>query len=456
MFGLWFVRLNVPCRLTPPTGSPRPVASGLEMQSGSGADRRPPPPVRRSWPVRRCARAHPAPRWADTLPRSASHVLLYSGMVGVCCAGGWTDATMSVMTGSESQFPTGSAVGNVQLPPTLKVRYKQPDAYHPKLRFWFTPDSFEQLGTADGTAVASWSNVANICYPGHASADCTTAKQTNGENMAPESLRQASAGSQPVYKKALVNGRGAVRFTRGAVDGTSGKYLQMETTATSGTAGFTTNPFTANTYTIFLVARTQPGNTDTGVQGVLNLAKASSDSTLDGLSLYKDSVVCASGGGKPGLGCAGTTCSKCDTSKYTTFGTYSARYGATAVTDDNSCTSLCVGTCSLSSVPAACQALWGPANNQNFQDSDQWHVIVLQVDGTVLKGYIDGYHASSTPPIYVSAGAAATIAQLRLGLVDQADQANSVFVTPCFSRPLTSSLALAQAHAQAHHVCKLR
>ena len=58
-------------------------------------------------------------------------------------------------------------------------------------------------------------------------------------------------------------------------------------------------------------------------------------------------------------------------------------------------------------------------------------MIVLQADGTTLKGYIDGYHASSLPPLYVSAGAAATIAQLRLGLVDQADEANSVVSPPC-------------------------
>lgn len=77
--------------------------------------------------------------------------------------------------------------------------------------------------------------------------------------MADEALKQTAGGSRPIYKKGLLNGRGFVRFTRGASDGTSGQYLEMQTTSTSGIPGFSVNPFTSNTntYTIFLVARTQ-------------------------------------------------------------------------------------------------------------------------------------------------------------------------------------------------------
>jgi len=389
-------------------------------------------------------RCVPAPRQHAPRPLGFLHlrIMCLVGTVGLCQAAGWTDASKSVMTGKTSEYPLHQ--NNVKFPDSLTVRYKQPDAYHPKLRFWFTPDSFEDANTADGTKVALWKNVANICYPGHSSADCTVSKIANGENMAVEALKQSSTASQPVYKKGLINDRGAVRFTRSAVDGTGGTFLQMETTASSSTAGFTASPFADDKYTIFLVARTQPGITDTGQQGILNLAKAASDSTTNGLSLYKDSVVCLSGGGEAGLGCSGTTCPRCAASKYTTFGALSASFGETAVTDDNSCTSSCSAGCSLGSPPSTCSNLWGPTNTQNFQDADEWHVIALWANGATLKGYIDGYHASATPPVSVTAAAAATIAQMRLGIVDQADETNSGFGNVDIAEMLVYDTALTQ------------
>jgi hypothetical protein len=70
---------------------------------------------------------------------------------------------MSVMTGSQDEYPF--IQNNVRFPETLKVRYKQPTAYHPKLRFWYTPDVFEDLNTADGTKVSLWKNVSVLCSP---------------------------------------------------------------------------------------------------------------------------------------------------------------------------------------------------------------------------------------------------------------------------------------------------
>jgi len=73
----------------------------------------------------------------------------------------------------------------------------------------------------------------------------------------------------------------------------------------------------------------------------------------------------------------------------------------------------------LSSPLESCKALWGPASAQNFQNADDWHVIVLIANGADIKGYIDGYHASSVAPLKATPLAAATIAQMRLGLMDQ-------------------------------------
>lgn len=55
--------------------------------------------------------------------------------VGIANAA-WTDqaTVLSVMTGSTSEFPGGSTVGDVKLPATLQDRYKQPESFHPNLR----------------------------------------------------------------------------------------------------------------------------------------------------------------------------------------------------------------------------------------------------------------------------------------------------------------------------------
>jgi hypothetical protein len=80
--------------------------------------------------------------------------------------------------------------------------------------------------------------------------------------MADEALKQATAGYAPIYKKNILNGRGVVRFSRTAHDGSAGKYLEMHTSSSSGTRGFAVNPFTANSnsYTILMVARTRQDN----------------------------------------------------------------------------------------------------------------------------------------------------------------------------------------------------
>jgi hypothetical protein len=92
----------------------------------------------------------------------------------------WTDSStpLSVITGATSVFPAGSTVGGVKLPKTLQGKM-QPESFHPNLRFWFTPDAFEEANTADGTVVSSWRNVANICFTDHPSAECTSSKVSN-------------------------------------------------------------------------------------------------------------------------------------------------------------------------------------------------------------------------------------------------------------------------------------
>lgn len=341
----------------------------------------------------------------------------------------WTSTSYSVMTGSDSVYGPGSSVGNIKLPSTLKTRYKQPESYHPNLRFWFTPDSFESTSTADGTAVGTWTNVANICYNGHpSSSECTTAKITAGDNMAVEALMQSDAAQKPVYKREVLNRRGVVRFTRNNTDGTQGQFLQMETTSSSGTAGFTTNPFTSNSnsYTIFLVARTVQATSDTGDHGILNLAMGTGDATEQGLRLVKPSVTCVSGSGLSTLSCTGTACTKCNSGAYTNLGQLGVKFGSTPTEDENSCNSTChsSGGCDISSPPSACLSLLGPTGVQFLQDPEQWRIITLRADSGTLEGFIDGFHSSSQPPLSVTGETAASVAQFRLGVVMGGDSSS--------------------------------
>ena len=50
--------------------------------------------------------------------------------------GAWSDSAYSVMSGRDSYYAPAAAVANIQLPDTLRTRYKQPESLHPNLRFW--------------------------------------------------------------------------------------------------------------------------------------------------------------------------------------------------------------------------------------------------------------------------------------------------------------------------------
>ena len=55
----------------------------------------------------------------------------------------WTFQTKSVIAGTKTHFAR-------QMPESLRVdgMHRVPDPTHPNLRFWFTPDAFEQVSHA--------------------------------------------------------------------------------------------------------------------------------------------------------------------------------------------------------------------------------------------------------------------------------------------------------------------
>jgi len=339
----------------------------------------------------------------------------------------WSDVSLSVITGSSSYFPPGSSVGGVKLPTTLTTRYKQPNAYHPNLRFWYTPDVFLRDKVASGSSVSEWQNVANICYNGMPStSSCSQQKILVGANEANEKLVQNVSMWQPTYQANVLNGWGVVRFSRNNTEGTQGQFLQMET---NGQAGFETNPFQQNRYTIFLVVRTHQNVGDTGVMGILNLAESSASNSLASLSLFSSCTSCVNNSGLQGLGCSGTSCPQCEQGRITSFSTLNLEYGEKL--DDNSCAAVCSaqGGCSFSSIPTACLDLWGPSGARSYQSSNNWHIVSLRVNGSLAEGFIDGFVASPTPPLSVVNATPPAIQQLRLGVLDQANRASAGFGT---------------------------
>ena len=253
----------------------------------------------------------------------------------------------------------------------------------------------------------------------------------NSSTLSPEVLAQRVAQNAPTYKKGILNGYGVVRFVRGSNDGSSGQFLQIESNSTSRVSGFSpgSNPFQTNKgFTIFLVVRTVQSNADTGVFGILNLV--TNQNTLQGLSIYKQSVTCLNGSGLSGLSCAGVACSVCaEGANTTTFGAVNAVFGSIPTIDDNSCASQCSAGCNSTSPPLACTSLWGPSYSRNLQDADDWHILTLSVYGGKLFGYIDGNHASLQPPLLVTGDTSAPISQMRLGLMDGGNSAAHGFAS---------------------------
>ena len=109
----------------------------------------------------------------------------------------WTSGNYSVVTGSRSIYPLRDGSPGVQLPPALRPEalgagpgYTFPESQHPNLRFWFTPEALEELNLASGARVTEWRNVANICFLGHESKECTPEKKSGMMPMADEVLLQ--------------------------------------------------------------------------------------------------------------------------------------------------------------------------------------------------------------------------------------------------------------------------
>mmetsp|Transcript_88914 Transcript_88914/g.236969 ORF Transcript_88914/g.236969 Transcript_88914/m.236969 type:complete len:1183 (+) Transcript_88914:27-3575(+) len=318
----------------------------------------------------------------------------------------WTDQTHSVISSAQTFFAP-------QLPATLNAPHYAPDPTHPNLRFWFTPDSFEQDNTPDSTTVSKWRNVARIGI------DANNIQTGSSDPQQIEALMQTTSASQPIYKKSVLNGRGVVRFTRGDVSGLTGQRLELFQNSSSSNKGFASsnsNPFTnsSNEWTLFVVARTTQATGDVGSMGIFS-AGQTNYSDDRGMHIYKSCSTCVSSGGVNG-----GQAPACFPGKFTRFSTLNLNYGATtpqygSQIDDNSCSDVCASGCGTDNVPSNCLAKWGPLGKRNLQDPDKAFRIITARSSrvnsslTLLKVSmnIDGFHSSTQPPGFITGNAAA-------------------------------------------------
>eukprot|EP00284_Hemiselmis_tepida_P019042 CAMPEP_0174917174 /NCGR_PEP_ID=MMETSP1355-20121228/2297_1 /TAXON_ID=464990 /ORGANISM="Hemiselmis tepida, Strain CCMP443" /LENGTH=1565 /DNA_ID=CAMNT_0016162241 /DNA_START=78 /DNA_END=4771 /DNA_ORIENTATION=+ len=258
--------------------------------------------------------------WSDTSVLAATTYhgpnLAFKGDLGSSTTGvddgtlaiGSTIVAKSVMTGSDSFFPS-------TLPASLKVPHLVPDSTHPDLAFWWTPEAFERDGVADGAYVSEWPNVANICHDKHvetvtgaANDICVTAKVQNsqavsgGNTVNVARMGQNDATKRPIYKKKIANGHGVVRFTRSAVDGTAGPFLELDqrcTDSACGTASTTEGwaadtvfdaAIVANGLTMITVVKMSQSATDRNNMGIVHLNANTADK--NGFALYATESKC--------------------------------------------------------------------------------------------------------------------------------------------------------------------
>uniref|UniRef100_A0A6U4UG80 IPT/TIG domain-containing protein n=1 Tax=Hemiselmis andersenii TaxID=464988 RepID=A0A6U4UG80_HEMAN len=261
-----------------------------------------------------------AAAWSDTSVLAATTFhgpdLAFKGDLGSSTTGvddgtfviGSSIIAKSVMTGSDSFFPS-------TLPAALKVPHLVPDSTHPDLAFWWTPEAFERDGVADGASISEWPNVANICHDKHvervgggANDICVAAKIQNSQTVSGGNtvnvarMGQNDATKRPIYKKKIANGHGVVRFTRTAVDGTAGPFLELDQRCSDSACGTasTTEGWAADTVyntaigasgmTIITVVKMMQSATDRNNMGIVHLNANAADK--NGFGLYATESKC--------------------------------------------------------------------------------------------------------------------------------------------------------------------
>jgi len=355
----------------------------------------------------------------------------------------WSNPIKSVISGTGTFFAR-------QLPKPLTSPFG-PDPTHPNLRFWFTPDSFEQDNVADNTPVETWRNVAQLGV-------INGAQTLYGDPEQPERLMQTTASQQPLYKRGIVNGHGVVRFTRSNTDGSQGKRLLMYKNSSSIEKGFSMNPF-SDSFTMMMVVKTKQDPADTGEMGIFSAGETGDAVTGEkGLHIFKTCSTCTLNGGIP---------PKCFQGKYASLSTLNALYGQSSETLTGNeeamknCVSECSSGCDLNNIPPSCSSQWGPNGHNNLQDPDQmFRILTIRVTKSnsqaTLQVYIDGLHASTQPPINVSEVTPPSIVQFMLGVKAFNNDTNLQYMSGDIAEILIYNVSLTNLEADrlGHYLSK--
>jgi len=164
---------------------------------------------------------------------------------------------------------------------------------------------------------------------------------------------QKSEAYAPIYDAKAANGKGALKFKRSKLDGTtSGRYMFLRGLTRDGFQGQDSNMFSgkgdentpvpayqgvAGEFTVLVVFRTRVRPGSTGHMGILNIVGGVTSSSptgggLRGLSLYRSDSACKN------LADPSTNCPR---GKKSQISAINAIYGTAPAHDRNSCGAQC-------------------------------------------------------------------------------------------------------------------
>ena len=293
--------------------------------------------------------------------------------------------------------------------------------------------------------------------------EVTNFVQTIG-NSQKEILYQHDFKRMPQYRTKVANGHSALRFKRKDTAGSQGKFLYLYTmlgdtpvtlpsTLPSsappplGKQGFedeTRNPFASKShlgsvvpsyrgapeeFTLFLVVKTFSNAGDRNFHGLLNIIGSNRDHRWKGFQLFKNSATKGNDG-------------------FTSFSALNMIFGVGVKYDYSDCSTHCgrqacaltaqqlkdLGkrdcSCLQANPHAACLQSLGPPGAQHLQDPDyEWRLVTVRARRHRVEGFIDGFHASSQPPLLIEGQESFELVdQLRIGLLDDPESARSNFL----------------------------
>lgn len=263
----------------------------------------------------------------------------------------------------------------------------------------------------------------------------------------------------PIYDANAVNGKGALKFKRKKLDGSSGGlYMFLRALSRDGFESGVNNLFSGKgdlnspvpayqgargefTVLVLFRTRTRPGST--GDMGILNIVGGITDASpsgggLRGFSLYRSVMSCKN---------LADPAPNCPFGRKSQISAINAVYGSAPVYDRNSCEALCGKygcglssqefaarkldcSCAKDNVVPSCSAEWGePAEWREWPESDEWTLVAIRANGSKLQGWVNGRHWMDPAPIEINGTDPwPSVTEMRIGLFDRGGSSSAGFL----------------------------